>query len=195
MEIIRTCSRRELFTFYLSREREKGNIISINDIDCNDPHAIDRFFRASRLKEGVIPGYKQWKYVRLFKEDFLQCAIVNHIFQGQRLLSALCTTKEFHEWKPHKQTAWFDYIEQMTDIAAYPEKWALIIRPALPTEEGARWYVEDGSGRSICFLRRLLRLGKDGFAYAYIGMEPDEKSEWIHTKMPELLHRHDMEMS
>ena len=191
MEILRECSRQDLLEFYLSREREKGKDVFLEGIDIENPNAIDRHFKVHRLKIGVIPGYKRWQFVKLFKEDLLQCAVVNDIdiFSGEQLLSAICMKKEFHEWKPEKdgktkETAWFDEIEHMEDSSSFPEKWALILRPALPTEKGAKWYIEDGSGRSICFLRRLLTLRKDGFVYAYIGIEPDQKSEWIYRKMP-----------
>ena len=189
MEILRECSRQDLLEFYLSREREKGTHVSLEGIDINDPNAIDRHFALHGLKIGVIPGYKSWRYVKLSKEELLQCAIVNHIFRGSRLFPVL---KEFYEWEPKtrdgkpKSTAWYEYIERMEDPTSYPEKWALILRPALPSEDGAKWYIEDGSGRSICFLRRLLTLRKDGFVYAYIGIESDQKSEWIHREMPML---------
>ncbi|MDD5103431.1 MAG: hypothetical protein PHX93_03445 [Candidatus Peribacteraceae bacterium] len=190
MEILRECSRREVLEFYLSREREKGTYASLEGIDINDPNVIDRHFASHGLKIGVIPGYKCWKYVKLFKKDLLECAIVNHVFPPERLLSVLSTKKEFQEWRPHRKTTWYEIIEQMEDPTTYPKKWALILRPALPSEDGAKWYIEDGSGRSICFLRRLLTLGKDGFVYAYIGIEPDQKSEWIHREMPMLFSCH-----
>ena len=32
----------------------------------------------------------------------------------------------------------------------------MILRPAVKAESPAKWYVEDGSGRAVCFFRRLI---------------------------------------
>jgi hypothetical protein len=63
---------------------------------------------------------------------------------------------------------------------------ALIARPALPSESSAKWYLEDGSGRALALLQRILRYGEVGrTAWAYLGYEPDERSAFIQSH-PEL---------
>ena len=182
MQLIRECSRQELINFYLNREKEKASNLEFNlgNLDWDDPNTIDAFLRRYGLKAGVISGFKKWDYAKLYRKDILECAIVNQIFPGKsQKLSDLVNTQEFRDWKPDRDTSWYSELSS-GNSTRYPEKWALILRLALPSENGARWYVEDGSGRAICFLKRLVRDSDDhGFAYAYIGKEPDSKSDWL----------------
>jgi hypothetical protein len=63
---------------------------------------------------------------------------------------------------------------------------ALIVRRAVKSEVPAKWYLEDGSGRSLALLQRILRYGKVGQpAWVYLGHEPDEHSAFL-KPYPEL---------
>jgi hypothetical protein len=63
---------------------------------------------------------------------------------------------------------------------------ALIVRPSVRSEEPAKWYIEDGSGRALALLQRILRYGESGrTAWVYLGREPDERSTFIASR-PEL---------
>ncbi|HLW88420.1 MAG TPA: hypothetical protein VKR57_07980 [Terriglobales bacterium] len=54
------------------------------------------------------------------------------------------------------------------------------------SERPAKWYLEDGSGRGLALLQRILRYSEFGrTAWAYIGHEPDERSTFIKSH-PEL---------
>jgi hypothetical protein len=56
------------------------------------------------------------------------------------------------------------------------------------SEAPAKWYVEDGSGRAICYLRRLLNYSKEkGKAKAYIGEKIDQNSHFMRKHFNELL--------
>ncbi len=68
-----------------------------------------------------------------------------------------------------------------------PREWALILRPAIATERPAKWYIEDGSGRILALLQRML-IHQEFWriAWAYIGTIPDDGSHFI-QEHPELL--------
>lgn len=95
-------------------------------------------------------------------------------------MSDLVGTSEFINWTPDGKTTWLEALSDPTVCTMYPQKWALILRPALPWENGAEWYIEDGSGRAICFLRTVFQDNlADTFVYVYIGKQPDKKSDWL----------------
>lgn len=192
MEIIREVTRKELIHFYLLRETQKRRSdISpeLLDIDFEDPNSIDAIFRDKILKTGIIPAYKTWDFVRLYKSDLAQCAIHPNLLKiGERVLGNVIHSTEFINWKPHITTSWYDELNNPPADFQYPEKWALILRPATRGEaiHGARWYVEDGSGRSLCFFRSLQRMSDDAFAFAYIAKTPDAKSDFLRNRFAEL---------
>lgn len=62
----------------------------------------------------------------------------------------------------------------------------MIIRPSVRSEEPAKWYIEDGSGRALALLQRVLRNGEMyRTGWAYVGLEPDIRSSFIASR-PEL---------
>ncbi len=64
------------------------------------------------------------------------------------------------------------------------------MRPVLKSEAPAKWYLEDGSGRALALLQRILRYGEAGrTAWAYLGHEPDERSAFF--KLHPLSLRHE----
>lgn len=61
------------------------------------------------------------------------------------------------KWVPIGHPEWWGPI---TNGAGLDATSALIARPALKSESPARWYLEDGSGRSIALLQRILWYGE-----------------------------------
>jgi hypothetical protein len=182
-------SRRELIRYYVEYDVKKKNILSPVDIDewdWNDPNAIDEKLRSNGFKYGVVSGFKQWHLVQLSRRDLLWCAIVDHIFPGEsQVLDCLVSLSAFKNWRPDRPTEWYERLEAELP---FPLEWAIILRPTVPNEYPAKWYIEDGSGRAICFLRRLIRQqDNENFAYGYLGDEPDDKSEFMKQHFRELL--------
>ena len=69
----------------------------------------------------------------------------------------------------------------------FPREWALILRSAVASKRPAKWYLEDGSGRALALLRRILTHQEPWrTAWAYLGVIPDERAGFIRTR-PELL--------
>lgn len=88
------------------------------------------------------------------------------------------------EWIPKGSPDWWSLIGNGSDLDV---KSALIARPALRSEGPAKWYIEDGSGRALALLQRILRYGEvHRTAWAYLGHEPDERSAFI-REHPELM--------
>ena len=64
----------------------------------------------------------------------------------------------------------------------------MILRPAVPIEFPARWYVEDGSGRAVAFVANQAVFGPSQIlARGYLGREPDVSSSFMQEKFRELL--------
>jgi hypothetical protein len=62
----------------------------------------------------------------------------------------------------------------------------MIIRPSVKSEAPAKWYIEDGSGRALALLQRVLRNGEMyRTSWSYVGLEPDMRSSFIASR-PEL---------
>jgi hypothetical protein len=189
MKIIRSdVSREEVVHFYAAydcRKKRQG----IPDPTCwpsGDPGQLDNMLLQHGLKHGVVAGYKLWWLAELEIADLLDCAIVNVSgFPGQSL-ALLAQRGAVASWIPPGPTEWFDLLSQG---GLFPPDWAMILRPSTLTERPAKWYIEDGSGRALCLLQRILRHSEYWrTAYGYIGIMPDEKSAFFSTR-PELLAR------
>ncbi len=184
MKVLETMSRKDLIDVYLRREeRDKQEAIppGRDRLDWNNPNEIAEWLQAHSYKHGVICGFKEWALVELTKNDLLDCAIVNHILKGcpQRLgtIFSECRPRA-KEWQPDSPKAWY---KPLNSGAEFGLCWAVILRCATPQEKkgGAKWYVEDGSGRLLCYARRLCFRGEDGKALGYLGYKPDLRSDWL----------------
>lgn len=186
-------SRRELIEAYLKYEapKPKKNLAAPSDIDewdWNNPNAIDQKLESNRFKYGIISGFKHWQRVTLSQEGLRKCAIVNHIFpREQQVLSHLVSLSAFWSWRPNRPTEWYD---RLNGGGPFSREWALILRPAVSSERPAVWYIEDGGGRAVCFLRRLIRENdQTNVATGYLGEDPDFSSKFMASRYPELLSR------
>jgi len=186
MKVLETISRKDLIEIYLRREeRDKQKAIppGRDRLDWDNPNEIDGWLQLYCYKHGVIGGFKEWALVELTKNDVLDCAIVNHIpdLEGcpQRLGTILseCRPRAM-AWQPGSPKAWY---EPLSSGGEFELCWAVILRCATPGEKncGAKWYVEDGSGRFLCYARRLFCRGEDGKALGYLGYKPDLESDWL----------------
>lgn len=184
-------SRRECIEAYLKYEAQKKNLplpSDINEWDWTSASSIDQKLRSSGFKFGIISGFKYWQRVTLSQEDILKCAIVNCIFPGEsQVLAGLVTLPKFRSWRPDRQTEWYD---RLNGGGPFSREWALILRPAVSSERPAVWYIEDGGGRAVCFLRRLIRENdQTNVACGYLGEDPDSSSEFMTRWYSELLFR------
>jgi len=183
---IRTISRKELIDFYLNIEKlKKGKQVpaDYDSLNWDDPNALDNWLQANAYKHGVIAGFREWNYVKLLREDLLDIAVVNHIFHKDRVLHKLVGNEEFEQWTPNREPlpTWYEPLQN----GIFKEEFSIILRAPTPGEkkEGARLYVEDGSGRSICYLRTITKKKIESQMCGYIGFDPDPKSDFLQNRL------------
>ena len=192
-------TRKDVITAYVNYDaRKKNNAIPKNlaDWPWSDPNALDFELIRNKFKHGIIAGYKTWQAVQLSRHDLLNCAVVNHMFRDfqspsehlPRVLRQLIHHPVLRQWKPNKATEWYEWLESGK---AFPDDWPLILRPTVSSEAAAKYYIEDGSGRAVCFLRRLCNHPEEsGAAMGYLGIEPDFGSNFMQQHFRELLVPH-----
>ncbi len=139
--------------------------------------------RESDYKQGVLSGFAQWGLVELSVDDIGNIAVVNHIFKASRVLKNLKGTRELEDWIPNRNPLPIWYGPLWANV--WSDDYAIILRPPTPGErlEGASLYAEDGSGRSICYYRTLLRTGAPSRMRGYIGFDPNPKSEFFQKSL------------
>jgi len=154
--------------------------------DWSEADSIDCEMRRARLKVGIPAGYRLWDHIEVFISDLRECAVSGSIFPGeQRALGLLECVDKFKDWKPNRITTWFDKINAGEALF---EAAPMLIRPAVRGEWPARWYVEDGSGRAITFVKNQhLFEATQAVAIGYLGRRPDPESLFMQAKFPELL--------
>ncbi|HME57401.1 MAG TPA: hypothetical protein VKF63_03625, partial [Terracidiphilus sp.] len=116
-------------------------------------------------------------------DDIGNIAIVNHIFRSNRVLKNLAGTREFEDWIPNRNPLQLWYGPLCAN--EWRDEYSIILRPPTPGErsEGAALYVEDGSGRSICYYRSLLRAGTSSKMCGYIGFDPNPQSKFFQDEL------------
>jgi len=188
MRVIETgITRKDVITFYVGYDRRKKNQPSPTDLAAwpwNSAEELDAKLCSNGLKKGVLAAYKSWWFVELDFADLLDCAIVNHLFPGEAQCLVRLVSRgliETAEPNGHRE-CWQPLCSGMN----LPREWALILRPAVKDERPAKWYCEDGSGRALALLRRILLHAEPWrTASAYLGIVPDEGSAFIRSR-PEL---------
>jgi hypothetical protein len=169
----------EQYVRYDARKKGKTAPEDMDQWDWSSADDLDRHLKAADFKPRVLPGYISWEPIELNQAELAKCAIVNSIFPGlPQVLGKLRNTVDFQEWHPGRKE-WFEHLEKG---GQYPSEWPLILRPAVKSESPAKWYVEDGSGRALCFYRRLVRSADDASrAFGYLGIRPDPASTFMQT--------------
>jgi hypothetical protein len=177
LKIERLTDRREVMKHYLECDRRRPQLPEfMSGSGIEDVNRVDRWLKRSRLKPGVISGFRQWAYAQLTFADLLQCSVVETVSRGVpgRRLGDLLDMGFLDGWEPiWPNPRWHEIIRTN---GALPAADALIIRPAVPSES-ARYYVEDGSGRAAYLAAH--RPTAEVVAYAYLGFDPDPNSEWL----------------
>jgi hypothetical protein len=173
-------------TLYLEGEALKKNKPippSFCALNLDDPNVTDHWLRENGFKFGVITGFAQWALVEFSVDDIGNIAVVNHVFKSSRVLKKLAGTRELEDWIPDRNPLplWFGSLW----ANVWRDEYSIILRPATPQEmtEGATLYVEDGSGRSICYYRSLLRTGASSQMRGYIGFDPSPKSTFFRVSL------------
>jgi hypothetical protein len=176
-------TREEVIRFYVRYDWSKKKPKDVEPPDMekwpwNDPNGIDQKLRDNGLKDGVLAAYRKWKLVELSVADLLECAVVDSIFPREpQALGQLALLGKLAEWLPTGAPEWWRLIGNGSGLDVES---ALIVRPAIKSEAPAKWYIEDGSGRALALLQRILRYGETGrTARAYLGHEPDELSPFM----------------
>jgi len=174
-------ARKEVIRSYATYDMRKKGWPPISDFAAwpwDDPEGIDRKLGENGLKKGVVAAYHTWRLVKFSVADLLECAIVNQVFPGEpQALGRLLLRGKLAEWFPIGAPEWW---RQLANGSDFDQQSALIVRPALKSEAPAKWYLEDGSGRALALLQRILRYGEaDRTAQAYVGHTPDEQSAFI----------------
>jgi hypothetical protein len=177
-------SRREVITFYVGydcRKKQRAEVASLDSWPWDNPDGLDECLRSCGLKPGVLAAYHQWWLVQLDLIDLLDCAIVNSIFHGHpQVLSQLIDRGLLETAMPRGTPEWWEPLSSGHD---FPPEWALILRPAVASERPAKWYLEDGSGRALALLRRILTHQEPWrTAWGYLGVIPDEHAGFIRTR-------------
>ena len=181
-------TREEVIRSYAEYDRrKKAQALPPSDIDSwpwDDPVGLDSRLSANDLKSGVLAAYRDWQLVEFSISDLLECAIYNGIFRAEpQALCQLVLSGKVAGWAPDRKTDWWESIRSGVELGIDS---ALIVRPSVRSEAPAKWYIEDGSGRALALLQRILRHAElYRTAWAYLGREPDQRSSFIATR-PEL---------
>ena len=180
--VVRLTDRREVIDHYLRHElnRNSRRRLDTSGLRYDDSNGLDRFLRRKRLKFGVKPGFRKWAFVSVAWDDLMDCAVVERLSSGQRMrnLGALVSSGFLDDWEPvTANPAWHTVIREGLPL---PPSLALVLRPAIPSE-GARYYVEDGSGRAAYLAAH--RPNASVVANAYLGFDPDPSSNWLASNL------------
>ena len=187
MELVTRQTVIENYLHYDSRKKNLPLPENLTEWDWSDPNELDIQLIKHGYKSGILAGYLYWKPVELGRSELSQCAIYAGIFPPTlpRVLEQLIGCPAFESWKPDRDVEWFIPLEQGQ---AYPRDWPLILRPAVKSEHPATLYLEDGSGRGLCFFRKLVRSNDNSRkAFGYLGVTPDPKSTFMQQRFPSLL--------
>ncbi len=151
-----------------------------------DADALDTELRRFGFKTGVLAGYQEWCAVELDVADLRQCAVVSSISaSGPRDLGSLEAAGKLVGWRPSTNAAWFAPLEEGR---TFDQDEPFILRPATKGEAGARWYLEDGSGRATALVANAhLFAPSQTVAYGFLGSAADPNSSFMRERFSELL--------
>jgi hypothetical protein len=156
--------------------------------DWSQADAIDKEMFRAHLKTGVPAGYVLWDEIEVTVSDLRQCAVDVQIFpEKPRMLGLLEGAGELVGWTPDRPTTWFELI---ACGRTFDETAPMLLRPAVSEESPSCWYIEDGGGRAIAFIKNQhIFDSSQTLAIGYLGREPDPHSSFMQKKFPELLRR------
>lgn len=154
--------------------------------DWSQADAIDKEMCRVHLKTGVPAGYLLWDEIELAVSDLCECAVDVKIFPGQSRRLGSVGAGELASWGPERQATWCKLI---AGGQTFDETAPMMLRPAVSWESPACWYIEDGSGRAIAFVKNqhIFRPSQT-VAIGYLGCKPDPDSSFMQREFRELLH-------
>jgi hypothetical protein len=153
--------------------------------DWSQADAIDREMECAHLKVGVPAGYLLWDEVEVTMSDLRECAVDVSIFSGQSRSLGLVSASGFSDWKRGRDNRWYEPIARGLALG---EAAPILLRPAVNRESPARWYIEDGSGRSVAFVaNQHLFDPLQTLAIGFLGRTPDPRSSFMQKEFLELL--------
>ena len=177
------------------KKRKSETLPNFDTWNWSSADAIDEELCRTGLKTGILAGYLSWDMVQVTIHDFRDCAVVSNIFSEQRhrQLGIIEQNGGLTSWEgkifQHLGTrqvpSWYDHIKRGKVL---DESAPFLLRPTVPCERPARWYVEDGSGRAVTFVANAKVFApSDSVAIGYLGIEPDLTSTFMRTHFSELL--------
>lgn len=158
--------------------------------DWSTANTIDAALSAAHYKHGIPAGFTEWVRVSLTVDDLRECAVVDTISSelasGTRDLGTLEADGRLAAWRPRSPApAWLSSLEIGTPLSAEEP---LLLRPAVPIEAPAKWYLEDGSGRATAIVANAGRFdSKLPVAYGLLGAVADPSSTFMSSRFKELL--------
>lgn len=180
--------RRHVVEYYIRYECLKKALHTPDVAACDWSSAdlIDRMLVQAKLKHGVIAGYLWWDRVDLSLDDLRRCAVERRIFPGRpQALALLEELGAVATWEPDRRTAWHEGVRAGHALGAED---ALILRPAVHTEQPAESYLEDGSGRALALLANAHRYEAGSYvAMGFRGCVPDSGSSFMREHFAEIL--------
>lgn len=175
--ILDDIARLKIIELYVEQETAKGKRHpNIEMSESNSADELEHKLLVADYKSESFVGFKKWLKIKLSHDELLACAPVNHIHNyatSERRLDKLLSLLQANSWVPKDPSR--PWIESIDSTGTISEGIALVLRPALPTEGDARFYIEDGSGRATLHAR----LGCRGDIYSYLGYQPDPASDFI----------------
>jgi hypothetical protein len=153
--------------------------------DWSQADAIDKEMCGAHLKTGVPAGYMLWDEIELTVSDLRECAVDIRIVSGQSRRLGSVGAGELATWTPDRPAIWCKVI---AGGHTFDETAPMLLRPAVSGESPACWYIEDGSGRAIAFLKNQHTFSpSQTLAIGYLGRKPDPHSSFMQKEFRELL--------
>ena len=119
--------------------------------------------------------------------DLRECAVFVCIFPRQSRKLGLVGAAELARWKAQPWNSWY---ERIIRGETFDETAPMLLRRAVRGESPARWYIEDGSGRAVAFVKNQHIFDPSRtLAVGYLGRKSDPHSSFMQEKFPELLCR------
>jgi len=183
--------RRTVVEAYLRYDAaKKSEPLPNSDVwDWTNPDAIDQGLTIAGYKSGILAGFLEWDQVELTVTDFRACAVVETIsrsLNGPRNIEGLEKAQLLKDWTPRGGRAtWSDNIDAGRPFTVDEP---FILRPTVPSESPARWYLEDGSGRATAIVAAVDHYDKDAFvAYGFVGLRADPSSRFMKDHFPRFI--------
>jgi hypothetical protein len=151
-------------------------------LDWDDTNALDTWLWSHGYKGGVMSGFRRWAFVQFSVEDLLDLAIIPDWYpqESSQRLRELVQIDDLDHRTTTPPQPWLERHLRGEFAAEFP----IICRPTtrMNRRHRAKLWIEDGAGRTVVYLRAILRLGIESQMRGYVGFDPDPKSSYLQTK-------------